>query len=140
MAKKNPPKGTTRTEMTKEELEWMQRFINWDQSGDKKSLKKIIPEGTSLQDVVARQDEAFNAKRRDIYSNMKAVRSGEHESDVPDDREHYIVDDSANPAYPKRERNKRYTAEDYNKPGVPDEDGLIDLLDFEKGNSDENSK
>jgi hypothetical protein len=26
----------------------------------------------------------------------------------------------------------RYTPEDYNKPGVPDEDGLIDLLDAEK--------
>lgn len=132
MAKQNPPVNSTRKEMTKAESEWLRNFNNAVDHRDEKSLKKIAPDTDIATDVMVKLTDADNARRRDIYSNFKSVSIGEHSTDVPDETSEYILDDSANPAYPKRESKVRYTAEDYNKPGVPDEDGLIDLLDAEK--------
>jgi len=135
MTKVNTPKGSTRTKMTKEETEWLRNFNNALNHDDEKSLKEICSDGGLATDIRRRITDGHNARRRDIYSNMGAANLGEHEAIEPDETLDFIADDSANPKQSKTKYGERYTPEDYNKPGVPDEDGLIGLLDANRSNN-----
>jgi hypothetical protein len=138
--KLSAPRGSTRKEMTQEEKDWLQNFNQAFHKNDLKALAKIVPTSGVVTDVVVKElTDADNAKRRDIYSQQKAVNIRPTSASSYDEAfdafvagdkssEHYVEDPTLNPDI----ASDRYTAEDYNPPSFPDEDGLIDLIDHDR--------
>lgn len=156
---KNPAPGSTRTEMTAEELKWYQDFN--DAYGDivddrKKTVdhkptytrkfEKIAPNPEMVPGVKKEARKIEEGRRKDIYAQQKAVHVVADEAawdelfdrfvDGDSSVEYYIEDPTLNPKYPTRAKNEKYTLADYCKPGIPDEDGLIDAIDAERAAED----
>jgi hypothetical protein len=98
-----------------------------------------VPKERVVADVVKEMNDADHARRRDIYANQKAVHvqpigstsyGQAFDSFIQSDSsiEHHIEDPTLDPTI----ASDRYTAEDYNPPSFPDEDGLIDLIDHDR--------
>jgi hypothetical protein len=162
--KKNPPTGSTRKQMTEEEKQWLENFnkisgdVTDEETGeikkirqmDLKALAKIVPDPKIVTEVSRKVVAEDNAKRRDIYNNMKplhALHEDEDGNEVPHDLGlEYVIygktdnqeieDLTLNPAYPAREREQRYTDYDYNPPSFPDEDALIAAIDHDRAQAE----
>lgn len=143
---KNPAPGSTRAEMTSEEREWLRNFELHEKYGNAESLKKICGKPQVLNSVLQRRSDENNAKQKDVFGNQKLVHVNP-DSDVSEgeaidmlvqgdythaDFEHTIEDVTLSPKI----RVNRYTPQDYMKPGIPDEDGLIDAIDAERARED----
>ncbi len=137
--KPSAPKGSTRKDMTDAEREWLKNFDQAYYKKDLKALAKIMPNDRVVSDVKQDLSDSMNAKQRDIYYHQKAVHiqptstssyDEAFDSFVSGDKsaEHYVEDATLNPDI----ASDRYTADDYNPPSFPDEDGLIDLIDHDR--------
>jgi flagellar biosynthesis/type III secretory pathway M-ring protein FliF/YscJ len=144
MSKKNSaPPGSTRKELTKEEQDWLDNFNRAYEKNDSKSLAKIVPKDKVVADVIRETNSEHHARRRDIYANQKSVNiqptstsswDESFDSFVEGDEsiEHHIED----PTLAPKQQVERYTSEDYNPPSFPNEDGLIDLIDYDRAEAE----
>ena len=140
--KKNPLVGTTRKEMTADEIEWLKKFDQAFEHNDYDALEKITPNEELVEDVKRRQRGEHHARHRDIYTKQKAVHVNPSQGSYDESFdnfiegdssvEHYEEDETLNPKQIRTKYGDRYTPEDYCKPGIPNEDGLIDLIDAER--------
>lgn len=143
MKKVNPPKGSTRKEMTQEEKDWLKNFDSAFNINDLKALKKISQSVDEVVTVRIAEEltDADNARRRDIYENQTPVYvnsdnlSEEQSWDETFEHiiqntnpENFVDDDSLRP----KQKVNRYTAEDYNPPSFPDEDAMNLAIDHDR--------
>jgi hypothetical protein len=153
--KKNPPTGSTRKQMSKEEKEWLKNFNQALDMKDFKALAKIMPKDkiVSDQEMRVRKEisESVNAKQRDIFYNQVPVQALWNQRDedghiqghdealdtvIHSKAETAIIDPTLNPVYPVREQNSRYSDYDYNPPSFPDEDALIAAIDHDRAQAE----
>lgn len=142
--KPNPPKGSTRTEMTQAEKDWLENFDRAHNLNDRKSLAKIMPKGEVVNVGIERElAKEFNARHRDIYNQYTAVRvQPEGESSYDEEFDNFVAGDVSvqyyeqDPTVTPKQKVDRYTAEDYNPPSFPDEDAILTAIDYDNAEAE----
>src|SRR5688572_11287724 len=133
---KNLSDDKTRKEMTEDEKQWEKKFDSHRQRPSEKKLKSLSPDQDHAERIILDNADAY-ARKSDVFVNFKRVSVKpigntswdeafdnfiENDS-VSSSSDHYIEDPTLNPAYPEREKEDRYTTQDYQQP-YPDEDAM----------------
>lgn len=138
MKNQNPPPGTTRKEMTKEEKDWLRDFNRATQQGDRKALKKIVPKEKidSIDTMQQQIDRERDAYKECVY-NTSSPRHVVGDTGNSEEKFHDLIENKSDNlqfpdkfADPKKEVH-RLTPFDYMNPPFPDEDAILAAIDID---------
>lgn len=120
--------GSTRKEMTKEELAWLRKFDQAFSRNDRKALKELTSDISVSDKVKKDMNDSMNASQRDIWNNALPIYiedNAHHERIV-------LEAESGSFLTPKRIDPNQYTEYDYINNFCPTEDMIIAAIDFDK--------